>query len=131
MKKIALFLMIILLSGCAQHDEDGNIMYDDEGNEQIDGWKTAGLVAGIAVATTGVVLMARNSHKWNTNGGGYYSQPQNNTSDNYSGNCLCPSDVDASGRTCGERSSYSRPGGQKPTAEFCQMRAINNIKISN
>ena len=61
MKKIALFLMIILLSGCAQHDEDGNIMYDDEGNEQIDGWKTAGLVAGIAVATTGVVLMARNS----------------------------------------------------------------------
>ena len=131
MKKIAALFIIILLSGCAQHDEDGNIMYDDEGNEQIDGWRTAGLVAGVAVATTGVVLMARNSHKWNMNGGsGYNSQSQSNT-DSYSGNCLCPSDLDSLGHKCGDRSSYSRPGGQKPSPEFCQMRAINNINISN
>lgn len=34
--------------------------------------------------------------------------------DDYGGNCPCPYDVDAAGRSCGRRSAYSRPGGYQP-----------------
>ena len=33
---------------------------------------------------------------------------------NYSGNCLCPYIKDRAGRNCGQRSAYSRPGGEAP-----------------
>lgn len=34
--------------------------------------------------------------------------------DNYSGNCPCPYNTTRSGRKCGKRSAYSRPGGYSP-----------------
>lgn len=33
---------------------------------------------------------------------------------NYSGNCPCPYNSDRAGRSCGERSAYSKPGGESP-----------------
>jgi hypothetical protein len=33
---------------------------------------------------------------------------------NYSGNCACPYNVDRAGRSCGQRSAYSKPGGAAP-----------------
>lgn len=126
MKRIALLLSIVMLFGCAQHDENGSVMYDEEGNEQIDGWKTAALVAGVAIATTGAVLMARNSHKWNMNGGGGYSSSQND----YTGPCQCPSDLDSLGHVCGARSAFSRSGGAVVSEAYCKRRAIENINSS-
>lgn len=32
----------------------------------------------------------------------------------YKGNCPCPYSTDRSGRSCGKRSAYSRPGGAAP-----------------
>jgi hypothetical protein len=32
----------------------------------------------------------------------------------YRGSCPCPYNVDRSGRMCGRRSAYSRPGGASP-----------------
>jgi hypothetical protein len=32
----------------------------------------------------------------------------------YSGRCPCPYFVDRAGRSCGQRSAYSRPGGESP-----------------
>ena len=34
--------------------------------------------------------------------------------DSYSGNCPCPYNTTRSGRRCGKRSAYSRPGGYSP-----------------
>lgn len=33
---------------------------------------------------------------------------------NYPGNCPCPDNRDVSGRRCGKRSAYSKPGGYSP-----------------
>jgi len=33
---------------------------------------------------------------------------------NYSGNCPCPYNSDRAGRSCGQRSAYSKPGGASP-----------------
>jgi hypothetical protein len=33
---------------------------------------------------------------------------------NYSGNCPCPYNTDRAGRSCGQRSAYSKPGGASP-----------------
>lgn len=32
----------------------------------------------------------------------------------YSGNCPCPYSLDRAGRSCGQRSAWSRPGGEAP-----------------
>lgn len=32
----------------------------------------------------------------------------------YSGNCPCPYSVDRAGRSCGQRSAWSKPGGASP-----------------
>lgn len=32
----------------------------------------------------------------------------------YSGICPCPYNTDSAGRSCGQRSAYSRPGGESP-----------------
>lgn len=32
----------------------------------------------------------------------------------YPGNCPCPYNVDRTGRRCGARSAYSKPGGRSP-----------------
>jgi hypothetical protein len=34
------------------------------------------------------------------------------------GNCECPYDLDSTGRLCGERSAFSRPGGRSGTQCF-------------
>lgn len=39
----------------------------------------------------------------------------------YPGNCACPDDRDRSGRRCGGRSAYSRPGGYSP---LCYPRDV-------
>jgi hypothetical protein len=33
---------------------------------------------------------------------------------NYPGNCPCPYNADRAGRSCGQRSAYSKPGGASP-----------------
>lgn len=114
--KISLVLILTLLStGCASRDDDGNIIYDEHGEEEISGWRTSGaILTGLAVAT-GVVLMARNSHKWNSGYG-------NSRSSNRSLNCECPDDIDIAGHRCGNRSAYSRSGGQEFSSSYCNAK---------
>lgn len=114
--KISLILILTFLStGCASRDDDGNIIYDEHGEEEISGWRTGGaILTGLAVAT-GVVLMARNSHKWNggsSNAGG----------SNRSLRCECPDDIDIAGHRCGNRSAYSRSGGQEFSSSYCSAK---------
>lgn len=114
--KISLVLILTLLStGCASRDDDGNIIYDENGEEEVSGWRTSGaIVAGLAVAT-GVVLMARNSHKWN--GGS-----SNAGSSHRSLSCECPDDIDIAGKRCGNRSAYSRTGGREFSPAYCSAK---------
>ncbi|MCD6035683.1 MAG: hypothetical protein K0R63_1424 [Rickettsiales bacterium] len=37
-----------------------------------------------------------------------------NSLSQYSGGCPCPYSINKAGRTCGKRSAYSRPNGEKP-----------------
>lgn len=42
--------------------------------------------------------------------------------DEYEGNCPCPYNVAANGSECGERSAYSRQGGEEP---ICYPRDVS------
>lgn len=109
------FLICILITGCAARDDDGNIMYDENGEEQTDGLKTAGLIFGaLAVVATGIVI-AKHSNE-NYGGGG---------NSGYSGNCECPNDKDSRGDFCGERSALIRPNGYAPSREYCLNKDYN------
>ena len=44
----------------------------------------------------------------------------------YPGNCPCPYSLDRSGRQCGGRSAYSRPGGYSP---LCYRRDIPKTSV--
>ena len=47
---------------------------------------------------------------------------------NYSGNCPCPYNTDRAGRSCGQRSAYSKPGGASP---LCYDRDISDAMLAN
>lgn len=44
----------------------------------------------------------------------------------YSGSCPCPYNLDRSGRQCGRRSAYSRPGGRSP---LCYAKDITDEEV--
>ena len=44
----------------------------------------------------------------------------------YSGRCPCPYFVDRAGRSCGQRSAYSRPGGELPK---CYPRDVSADEV--
>jgi hypothetical protein len=44
----------------------------------------------------------------------------------YSGRCPCPDFVDRAGRRCGQRSAYSRPGGESPK---CYPRDVSADEV--
>jgi hypothetical protein len=46
----------------------------------------------------------------------------------YTGSCPCPYNVDRSGRRCGRRSAYNRPGGASP---ICYEDDITNAMIEH
>ena len=47
---------------------------------------------------------------------------------NYAGNCPCPYNTDRAGRSCGQRSAYSKPGGESP---LCHERDITDAMLAN
>jgi len=44
----------------------------------------------------------------------------------YPGNCPCPWNSDRAGRSCGQRSAYSRPGGYAPK---CYIHDISDDEV--
>ena len=44
----------------------------------------------------------------------------------YSGSCPCPYNTDRAGRSCGQRSAYSRPGGASP---LCYRSDVSSAMI--
>ena len=75
---------------------------DQKGNQAVVvGLALAALVAVVAVAASGSGYGGGNSYS-----GSSYSS--------YSGNCMCPYNLDAAGRRCGNRSAWSRSGGASP-----------------
>jgi hypothetical protein len=47
---------------------------------------------------------------------------------NYSGNCPCPYNTDRAGRSCGQRSAYSKPGGESP---LCYPSDISDARLAD
>ncbi len=45
---------------------------------------------------------------------------------NYPGNCPCPYNADAAGRSCGQRSAYSKPGG---ASSLCYSADISDAML--
>jgi len=45
---------------------------------------------------------------------------------NYSGSCPCPFNSDRAGRSCGQRSAYSKPGGASP---LCYPQDISDAML--
>lgn len=46
----------------------------------------------------------------------------------YSGSCPCPYNVDRAGRSCGQRSAWSKPGGAEP---LCYSSDISDTMVRN
>jgi hypothetical protein len=46
----------------------------------------------------------------------------------YPGNCPCPYSTTRSGKSCGVRSAYSRPGGRSPV---CYAQDVGDKQIAN
>lgn len=46
----------------------------------------------------------------------------------HSGNCACPYQKDSAGRSCGQRSAYSRPRGESP---LCYADQISDAMLAN
>lgn len=112
------FLICILITGCAARDDDGNIMYNENGEEKVDGLKTAGLILGaLAVVATGIVVSKHSNENYGGGGG--------NSNSDYPGNCECPNDKDSRGYFCGERSALMRSNGYAPSREYCLAKDNN------
>ena len=47
---------------------------------------------------------------------------------NYPGNCPCPYNSDRAGRSCGQRSAYSKPGGYAP---LCYPTDISDKRLAD
>lgn len=102
-------LFAALLSGCAARDENGEIIHNPDGSEQISFWRTTGLVVGIPLVILGAAAMAKNS-----GGSSDFS--------NYAGSCECPNDTASDGSLCGKRSAFYRTGGATPSAYSCHLK---------
>lgn len=115
---LIIFLTSVFLCSCAETDNNGNIIYDEEGNEQIDGMKTTGLVVGTLAILTTAILIGKHSNGTSSYSGG----------NSYSGNCECPNDRDSNGNYCGNRSAYVRENGYNPTREYCITKENNSFE---
>lgn len=102
-KLIASLLVVNFLSGCAARGENNEILYNEDGTEQISIPRTVGAVVFGAAIVAVAILAAQGG-----GGGGYSDEP----------NCNHADDIASDGTECGARAAVFKEGGEHVVATY-------------
>lgn len=104
MKQLIVVVLTMILVGCVSPQYCDETQYGGEINYAK---CTAAVAADVVLVAGAVVLVAAAA--------GAGGSSSNNMS--YADPCVCPDDIAADGSICGDRSAWSRVGGDKPYCE--------------